>query len=555
MKKLLALLLALVMVIGLAACGEPATPETPDEPDQTQGQDAPETTEAPTEDPEAAKYGGHLNVATESKPNLDPSKAGTWHYIWNNSVYESILTRDAEGNIQPGVCYYEVSEDMLTLKLWVKENKIFHNGDKVDINDVHASLARNTSGVHANSTKFIGAYIESMTVEGDVLTIKFTEYNEKTWYYLASWQTYNVVLPKEICDKLGQEKITTVEDAIGTGPYRVVGFETDISVSLEKFDDYVVDENGLTGMAGPKYGYMDSMTFYFNGDVGSMSMGTLNGDYDVSADFPAEYAEQAAAQGIVNTLLECNLGLAIVFNTAGDNVCAKYPDLRKAIMASLDYTDLLDVVQGEGKYALNGNPVAGAAYATDVFENADYFGEQDLEVAAKYLEAAKAAGWDPAKEPVQVVVSSALEAQSVMYQNAFTDAGIPFEVVNQEGGTWAEFTGEASNNWDFKFRWPTLGDTPLAIGAEFINTFWVNEQKDAIVAELNKLPAGSAEYVAKWNELAELYVEDCAVPHLGWLYWTWTHDGDLVMDELAECPMYDSFYNVYWTNPEEHTAG
>ena len=75
------------------------------------------------------------------------------------------------------------------------------------------------------------------------------------------------------------------------------------------------------------------------------------------------------------------------------------------------------------------------------------------------------------------------------------------------------------------------------------------------MAELNKLPAGSAEYVAKWNELAELYVEDCAVPHLGWLYWTWTHDGDLVMDELAECPMYDSFYNVYWTNPEEHTAG
>ena len=37
MKKLIALLLALVMVIGLVACGEPATPETPDEPDQTQG--------------------------------------------------------------------------------------------------------------------------------------------------------------------------------------------------------------------------------------------------------------------------------------------------------------------------------------------------------------------------------------------------------------------------------------------------------------------------------------------------------------------------------------
>ena len=53
MKKLIALLLALVMVIGLVACGEPATPETPDEPD-TQGQ-TPETPDDGGEDEPAAE--------------------------------------------------------------------------------------------------------------------------------------------------------------------------------------------------------------------------------------------------------------------------------------------------------------------------------------------------------------------------------------------------------------------------------------------------------------------------------------------------------------------
>lgn len=48
MKKLIALLLALVMVIGLVACGE-TTPETPDVPETTEG-NTPETTEG-TEEP------------------------------------------------------------------------------------------------------------------------------------------------------------------------------------------------------------------------------------------------------------------------------------------------------------------------------------------------------------------------------------------------------------------------------------------------------------------------------------------------------------------------
>ncbi len=50
MKKLIALLLALVMVIGLVACGE-TTPETPDEPDQTQGQENETPEETQGEEP------------------------------------------------------------------------------------------------------------------------------------------------------------------------------------------------------------------------------------------------------------------------------------------------------------------------------------------------------------------------------------------------------------------------------------------------------------------------------------------------------------------------
>ena len=79
MKKLIALLLALVMVICLVACGEPATPDTPDEPD-TQGQpDETQGQEPPVEEAKKTIYvlapspdhgwTGAVGVAAEEKVN------------------------------------------------------------------------------------------------------------------------------------------------------------------------------------------------------------------------------------------------------------------------------------------------------------------------------------------------------------------------------------------------------------------------------------------------------------------------------------------------------
>ena len=70
MKKLIALLLALVMVIGLVACGEPATPETPDAPEGTNAPEAPETPDAT----EAPVVEGDKTIAVIAK--------GETHAFW-----------------------------------------------------------------------------------------------------------------------------------------------------------------------------------------------------------------------------------------------------------------------------------------------------------------------------------------------------------------------------------------------------------------------------------------------------------------------------------------
>ena len=146
LKRVLAVLLAVSMLLALAACAK--TPETPSgsgnettAPSQSTNQTTPGQTEPEKEQP---KYGGHLNVRIVYNPKYpDPTTSlSTWTYMYLPLIFQNPLVLDAEGNVQPNVCDYELSEDGLTIKLWVREGKKFSNGDPVDIYDVEASATR-----------------------------------------------------------------------------------------------------------------------------------------------------------------------------------------------------------------------------------------------------------------------------------------------------------------------------------------------------------------------------------------------------------------------------
>ena len=200
-KSLLSLLLALTLVVGLlVGCGSESDPETqaPANDDSQETQGAQVSTEP--------QYGGHLNVRmAASCTHLDPTQAtGSWKLLFATCVYENALTRDADNNIVPCVCDFELSEDELDLKLWVREGYTFSNGDPVDIYDVEASINRALSR-YSNMNKYVKPNVASIAVENDgekdILHIQFSKYNEKNMYYLASYQTWCGIQPKEICEK------------------------------------------------------------------------------------------------------------------------------------------------------------------------------------------------------------------------------------------------------------------------------------------------------------------------------------------------------------------
>ena len=541
-KKLLALLLALTMLVGLmAACGNQGGSG-----DNTPGTDA-----------EGPQYGGHLNVRmAASCTHLDPTLAtGSWKLLFATCVYENPLTRDADNNIAPGVCDFELSEDELDLKLWVREGMTFSNGDPVDIYDVEASINRALSR-HSSTKKYVKPNIGSITVENDgekdILHIVFSKYSEKNMYYLAAYQTWCGVQPKEICEKYKSGYLVdTIEDAIGTGPYKFTEFQANIQVTVEKRDDYTPIESDRTGFAATKYGYMDSITFWYNGTDASACLAVLSGDYDVTEVVPSDYADMAESAGLVCTTMESDQRTWIIFNTRGtDNVCAKYPSLRKAIMAAIDYENFLEVIT-DGSQIFEGDNSGFAIdplYATDAFTSQDYYGSAKQEVVDKYLEAAKAEGWT--EQPVQLVFGSSRTDVPTLLADAMEDAGIKYKTVIKESNSYSKFIADPSNNWDFYFTWNDTAYTPSLIKDALMWNNYANDEKDALLAQMSSLNPTSEEYLQLWEQVATITAEGCYLGYMSAIDWWWWHPATLHINNDEGVGRF--MYNAYWEDPQNH---
>ena len=552
MKKLLALLLVIVMIISMTACvqtNDPTDPtKTPTNPTNTTTGSQGDPTD-PTQDPaalEAAKYGGHLDFCVYAKPTrLDPAKAtGTWYYMYTNLVYEAPLTRDAEGNVRPNVCEFELSEDQLTLKLWVREGLKFHDGSPVEIEDVVASIRRT---VHKSPREFVDGYIQNVEIKDGVATITFKEYNEKTMYYIASVNPLIGVMPKEIAEKYSNESgnfIVDVADAIGTGPYKFTELVDSVSVSVARFEDYIPVEAGYTGYAAPKKAYLDTITFHANTEASTSTLALMDGQYDLFADCPVDFEAQLQAAGIKTLKKTQTSGNVFFMNTRGNGVAAN-ANMRKAMMAAIDIPEFVSYMT-DGEFTKGGFcPAVDEVYYTDVFEKADYMGEDNVALAKQYMQAAGYNG-----EKVQLALGSAYANVATLLANYFDAAGINYEITMLESGATKDFYTDKNNAWDIYYTAPSLNNTPTLLSATIMNDDYLGAEKDALLKELQGMVVGSKEYMNKWYELAQQMVDDCAVVflHPVNVEWAFNSEFNLEYDGISTY-----LFNSYWTNPENHS--
>lgn len=547
MKKYIALFLALILVLGLAACGGGGTSTGV----TTSAGDIPGVVYSETgailstEIPEEQRYGGTLDLTySKFEDNFDPHRTTGWvSYNWNCGVYENPLARDENNNFVPGVCEFELSEDMLTLTMWVRDGVVFHNGDPVDIYDIEASIARSMKHV-ANMKKFFAPFVAEgyPVIEGDRITYKFNEFNINTLYHFSHWATWCAVMPKEVLDKYGDEYINQPEDCIGTGPYKLVNYQTNALIALERFDDYVPTTLQCGGYGIPKKAYTDKINVWINPESTSITMSLISGNYD-RGSLPDEYEATAEQYGLAVTTHASQPSMfAMAFNTKNpDRYASQNVNFRKAIAAALDVESIAAANQHQ-TFEVSLCPMIAPAYVNDIFDSADYVGAGNAELAKEYLEKANYNG-------EEVVLLSAGPGFSTIWEDTLKSVGINARVEFMDSSSMTAYAMENSNPYDcIVFSYEPKDTVPCQLSVTPRDKYWGSAEKDRLFDEITKYPAGSEESVALWTELSELWVEECAVVNFYRYKSQSTINKDLVLG-MHGLPFY---VNSYWVNPAAH---
>ena len=239
MKKVLSLLLAFLLVLGLAACTQPANPTdattaapTTQTPEKTDPAKPDETTPVPETDP-AVTYKKDIIIGMNQKfTTMDPqANSNGVHDTMFKLVFNSLVYYNYEtGEMEPELAETWTSEE--SGKIWtfnLRKDVTFSNGEPFTSDDVIFTFERAKETGVSNAADV--AMIETVEAPDDY-TVKFTLTSANNdWLYKLMLQR-NSILNREAVEKDAENGFT-----IGTGGWKLDNMDVGNQVRFVKFED------------------------------------------------------------------------------------------------------------------------------------------------------------------------------------------------------------------------------------------------------------------------------------------------------------------------------
>lgn len=250
-------------------------------------------------------------------------------------VYDKLLELDEENEPQPLLAdSIDAAADNTSFTLTVRDDVQWHDGEPFTADDVSFSVDYYKKHTIADSAPQLQD-VESVTADGDQVTFTLTSADpEFPKRLLADMR----ILPQHIWESIDDPETATAEQAVGTGPYRLVSYDKDQGYEFEANGDYAMGEPKIdtiqvkivpqqqTALAGLRTGEiaMSSQT------VPEEQAAGLEGQEGISI---------ARGPGFTSTLLAFN----------NERAPFDDPQVRNAIGAAIDTEALVEtVLRGRG---------------------------------------------------------------------------------------------------------------------------------------------------------------------------------------------------------------
>lgn len=380
MKRFLAILIALLILVSASACGAKPAQSSEPAPASSGGSDKP-VESAPANDTQAAPPAAEptepqiLTVAHRANPtSLFPltvtnvSANGPFFPL----LYDPLISYNSDtGSFEPCLATSWERIDTTHLKLTLRDDVRAHDGSPITASDVIFTIKSGQEGGK------LGTYYNRFDLAGcevvdDYTVILATVSPDPYLEYTLADGVLGIVSEAAVLAN-GTLEDQNRNPVCGTGPYKLVRWEDDQCVELVRNEDYWGERP-----------YFDTILFNIITDVSARQLNLESGEVQLALD--PDYTQMLTLVGnpdfqIINIKQK-------PFIVAWMN-CTKAPfddiNARKAVALALDYESNVQVAMGDYGYVTNSilsNMAEGYAAPDGSYEN--YF-HYDVEAAKAAL--------------------------------------------------------------------------------------------------------------------------------------------------------------------------
>jgi len=492
MKKLLSLVLALLMVLGMAACGgskpaESAAPAAPAAP-AASGEAAPAAPAAPVEN-----WKKEVVLTAQSKfTKIDPqSETNFQHTRLYQLVYDRLLYLDTvTQEIEPMLATeWTMSDDGMVYTFKLRDDVTFHNGEKMTADDVVFTWERGLNSSKALVKNFYAQVAECKAV--DEYTVEMTLVSPNADFLFTRTFPYMGILNRKACEADPENGIL-----IGTGLWKWEHHEDN------DYDSFIRNDN-YWGESTPT----ERIVHKLIPEDSARLIALENGEADYCVNVSVDEIDYVAANKELE-LIETDTITSQYFNF---NMNADGPwqdqNFRTACAHAIDWDSL--IIGYKSGYANR----ATTLYNDIQFGKADMKGhDYNLDLAKEFL--AKA---NYNNEPIVITANPPYSTAALIISDMLIKAGINAQVNEVNSATFTELMREG------KFDAAVYQMTFNAAGSDISRLLYSSDQGRA---SIEKAPNGQkiyelldealvctneAERIALYAEVQQLLEDDATI--------------------------------------------
>lgn len=500
MKKLVCVLLALVMVLAMAACGSKS--EAPATQAAEKTGNAETTAAAAPADESGIVRGGTLKVGKGILlSTLDPTKvtARDSDYDVICQIYEPLVRADANGNPVSGLAESWDVVDDTTIVFHLRTDVKFHDGTEFNADAVKANfdyyMDEAVGAIFATELKCV----ESVEVV-DAATVQ-VNLNQPSSTFIMDLTNYSGLMIAPSALSQGAEHLAS--NACGTGPFKVAEYVEGVSIALEANPDYY-----RSGEDGKPLPYLDRVEISMIADQTTKVNSLLAGDIQLTDYLTTTGIEQLETNSDFTLQRIATSDIYTLFCQIDDKVLSDQK-VRQALAYAVDREALANVITRGYGFASNW------ACDPDQWFYSDYTPySYDVEKAKSLL--AEAGFSDGVKLTMQCISREPDNTVMQVLQQQLAAAGITLVLESMERTEWVsvwttEHTGQLGLAKMTVPRVDAYVQLNTNMGATSANNYstYKGEEFNTLLQSLSGIYDAN-EQKEVLHKAQEVYLNDCA---------------------------------------------